>query len=124
MSRALADAFFYDVEAIGAMYPGLFEKSDHVRDERKHLAILAYLATMVCAFILALYYDLTCNHLPPIQVQFCLGEWKEGYFSKGTLNANRLLSVFICHYDGLKIVHSRARKHLSDSYDEWFNDAV
>lgn len=103
MPRALADTFFYAPTAVGAMYPGLFEKSDDHKHEQRHLNILAYLATMV---------------------QFCLEEWKQGYFKQGKLNANRLLSIYICHFDGLKNVVSRARVRLADSYKEWFADAL
>ncbi|KAB5588667.1 hypothetical protein CTheo_7894 [Ceratobasidium theobromae] len=103
MARALADIFFYGPAAIGATYPGLFERTIEPRDERKHLPILAYLATMI---------------------QFSLGEWRRGFFKKGKLNANTMLSVFICHYEGLKIVAHKARDRLIGLYNKWFSDAL
>ncbi|KDN33798.1 hypothetical protein RSAG8_13108, partial [Rhizoctonia solani AG-8 WAC10335] len=43
---ALESLFFYGPKAIGAQYPSLFERSNDPKDERKHLAVLSYLATM------------------------------------------------------------------------------
>lgn len=47
MPIALATTFFDGPQSIGAQYPGLFEMTDDPEDAFKHLAILAYLATMV-----------------------------------------------------------------------------
>ncbi|KAG8731153.1 hypothetical protein FRC11_004921 [Ceratobasidium sp. 423] len=104
--EALQAIFFWGPKAIGAKYPALFRrKEDDTKDleeERKHLAVLAYLATMI---------------------QFCLGEWSKGYFKKGTLNATTQQSVWVCHFDGLKNVSSIARKRLIKTYDEWVRKA-
>ncbi|EUC56572.1 hypothetical protein RSOL_188090, partial [Rhizoctonia solani AG-3 Rhs1AP] len=100
---ALESVFFWGPNAIGAKYPSLFRRSDeNPKDERKHLAVLAYLATMV---------------------QFCLGEWTKGYFKKGTLNATTQHSVWLCHFDGLKNVSLIARKRLIKTYNEWVQNA-
>ncbi|KAG8730142.1 hypothetical protein FRC11_007365 [Ceratobasidium sp. 423] len=76
----------------------LFKRSNDPKDEQNHLAVLAYLATMV---------------------QFCLSEWTEGFFKQGTLNATTQYSVWLCHFDGLKKVSLKARKRLGDTYDLW-----
>ncbi|KDN44019.1 hypothetical protein RSAG8_05751, partial [Rhizoctonia solani AG-8 WAC10335] len=100
---ALESTFFAGPNAIGAKYPALFRRSeDNPKDERKHLAVLAYLATMV---------------------QFCLEEWTKGFFKKGTLNATTQHSVWLCHYDGLKNVSLIARKRLIKTYNEWVEKA-
>jgi hypothetical protein len=45
---AMESMFFWGPNAIGAKYLALFRKSkDDPRDKRKHLAVLAYIATMV-----------------------------------------------------------------------------
>ncbi|KEP45394.1 hypothetical protein V565_279080, partial [Rhizoctonia solani 123E] len=100
---ALECMFYWGPNSIGAKYPALFRRSeDDPKDECKHLAVLAYLATMV---------------------QFCLEEWTEGYFKKGTLNVTTQHSVWLCHYDGLKNVSLIARKRLINMYNEWVNNA-
>ncbi|CUA73491.1 hypothetical protein RSOLAG22IIIB_05341 [Rhizoctonia solani] len=100
---ALESTFFSGPNSIGAKYPALFRRSeDNPKDERKHLAVLAYLATMV---------------------QFCLGEWTKGYFKKGTLNATTQHSVWLCHFEGLKNVSIIARKWLIRTYNRWVQKA-
>ncbi|CAE6430088.1 unnamed protein product [Rhizoctonia solani] len=56
-------------------------------------------------------------------VQFCLGEWTEGYFAKDKLNATKQYNVWLCHFDGLKNVSSVARKRLIEAYNRWVRDA-
>ncbi|CUA67590.1 hypothetical protein RSOLAG22IIIB_13466 [Rhizoctonia solani] len=99
---ALKAMFFFGPKAIGAKYPALFRRSDDPKDERKYLAVLAYVATMV---------------------QFCLREWSEGFFNKDTLNATTEHSIWVCHFDGLKNVALCARQRLTDTYDEWVQNA-
>ncbi|KAG8682992.1 hypothetical protein FRC11_014110 [Ceratobasidium sp. 423] len=97
--EALQAIFFWGPKAIGA------KKEDDTKDleeEQKHLAMLAYLATMI---------------------QFCLREWSKGYFKKGTLNAMTQQSVWVCHFNGLKNVSSIAHKQLIKMYDEWVQKA-
>ncbi|KAJ1304179.1 hypothetical protein OPQ81_008579 [Rhizoctonia solani] len=99
MLIGLESMFFWGPNAIGAKYPALFRRDeDDPRDERKHLAVLAYVATMV---------------------QFCLEEWTKGYFKKGALDATIQQSVWLCHYDGLKNVSLIARKRLINTYNKW-----
>ncbi|EUC55839.1 hypothetical protein RSOL_140100, partial [Rhizoctonia solani AG-3 Rhs1AP] len=102
----LRSIFFWGPTAIGAKYPALFrsggDDSKDLKEERKHLAVLAYVATMI---------------------QFCLGEWSKGYFKKGTLNATMQQSVWVCHFDGLKNVNLVARKRLIKTYNEWVQKA-
>ncbi|EUC58990.1 hypothetical protein RSOL_289910, partial [Rhizoctonia solani AG-3 Rhs1AP] len=102
MYSALESMFFYGPKAIGSRYPSLFSRSNDPKDERKHLAVMAYLATMV---------------------QFCLGEWTEGYFNQDTLNATKQHSVWLCHFDGLKNVSLKARKRLIETYNQWVQNA-
>ncbi|KAJ1308232.1 hypothetical protein OPQ81_003947 [Rhizoctonia solani] len=94
--------FFFGPKAIGAKYLALFQRSDAPKDKLKYLAMLAYVATMV---------------------QFCLSEWSEGFFDKGTLNATIQHSVWVCHFDGLKNVHLLARERFTRMYDEWVQSA-
>ncbi|KDN34633.1 hypothetical protein RSAG8_12295, partial [Rhizoctonia solani AG-8 WAC10335] len=77
-------------------------ESERPPKRRAQLAVLAYLATMV---------------------QFCLGEWTEGYFAKDKLNATKQYSVWLCHFDGLKNVSLVARERLIETYNQWVRDA-
>ncbi|CUA76349.1 hypothetical protein RSOLAG22IIIB_12226 [Rhizoctonia solani] len=86
----------------GAKYPALFWRSDDPKDKRKYLAVLAYVATMV---------------------QFCLREWSKGFFNKDTLNATTEHSIWVCHFDGLKNIALCARQRLTDTYNEWVQNA-
>ncbi|CAE6533200.1 unnamed protein product [Rhizoctonia solani] len=99
---ALESLFYYGPGAIGSKYPALFQRSNDAKDERKHLAVLAYLATMI---------------------QFCLEEWSEGFFEKGTLDATTQHSVWLCHFDGLKNVSLIAPGRLVETYNEWIQNA-
>ncbi|CAE6536724.1 unnamed protein product [Rhizoctonia solani] len=98
----LESIFFYGPKALGAMYPNLFRRSKDPKDERKHLAVLAYVATMI---------------------QFCLGEWTKGYYIKDDLDATIQHGVWLCHFDGLKNVSLIARKRLIDTYNIWIQNA-
>ncbi|KAG9118807.1 hypothetical protein FRC07_006497 [Ceratobasidium sp. 392] len=99
----LTALWFQNPTSLGARYPGLFEKTDNPADELKHLSIIAYMLTMI---------------------QYCLSEWANGFHEKGTLDANYLLQVFICHYDSVKGAAVQARKRLSDLYKAWFNNSL
>ncbi|KAG8683607.1 hypothetical protein FRC11_013312 [Ceratobasidium sp. 423] len=95
--------FFHGSKSLGARYPGFFRRDDEdPKDEWKHLLVLVYVATMV---------------------QFCLTEWLWGYFKRGTLNATTQHSVWLCHFDSLKKVSSKARKQLIREYNEWVQEA-
>lgn len=57
-------------------------------------------------------------------MQFCLGEWKDGHFTNTKLEANYLLSLYICHYEGLKEAKKKAPVRMGELREKWFKESM